>query len=139
MVSPPSVSESPASSLGLAVGRPVHNELQRKASPILFPGPGSPGGLRGCVPSSLGQPGPVSVSTLSSGRKGGGLSQRDPQSLHDSSRPPLTRKGSVRRPSPSTDPTTSGASMVGPVVVAAPLQQVPQRRPRAEPSHVATL
>ena len=28
--------------------------------------------------------------------------------------------------------------MVGPVVVAAPLQQVPQRRPRAEPSRVAT-
>ena len=64
---------------------------------------------------------------------------RDPQSLDDSGRPPLAREGLVRRPSPSTDPTTSGASVVGPVVVAAPLQQVPQRRPRAEPSRVATL
>ena len=99
-----------------------------RASPVLFPCPGSPGGLRGCVPSFLGQPGPVRVSTLSSGRKGGGLSRRDPQSLHDSGRPPLPREGVVRRP-PSTDPTTSGASVVGPVVVAAPLQQVPQRHP----------
>ena len=39
--------------------------------------------------------------------------------------PPLAREGVVRRPSPSTDPTTSGASVVGPVVAAAPLQQVP--------------
>ena len=45
----------------------------------------------------------------------------------------------VRGPFPSTDPTTSGASIVGPVVAAAPLQQVPQWRPRAEPSRVATL
>ena len=79
------------------------------------------------------QPGAVHVSVLSSGRK------RDPQSLHDSGHPPLARKGVVRRPSPSTDPTTSGTSMVGPVVTAAPLQQVPQRRPRAEPSRMVTL
>ena len=45
----------------------------------------------------------------------------------------------VRRPFSSADPTTSGASLVGPVVAAALLQQVPQRRPRAEPSRVATL
>ena len=45
----------------------------------------------------------------------------------------------ARRPSPNTDPTTSGASVVGQVVAAAPLQLVPQRRPRAEPSLVATL
>ena len=75
-------------------------------------------------------------STLSSRRKGGGSSQRDSQSLHDSSRPPLAGEGVVRRTVTSTDPTTSGASMVGPVVAAAPLQQVP---PRAEPSCVATL
>ena len=139
MVSPPSGGEGPSSSLGLAVDRPVCNEFQREASPILFSCPGSSGGLRGCVSSSLGQLGPVCVSTLSSGRKGGGLSQRDPQSLHDSGRPPLAREGVVRRPSLSTDPTTSGASVVGPVVAAAPLQQVPQRRPHAEPSRVATL
>ena len=45
----------------------------------------------------------------------------------------------VRRPSPSAHPTTSGASMVEPVVAAALLQQVPQRHPCAEPSRVATL
>ena len=44
--------------------------------------------------SSLGQPGPVSVSTLSSGRKGGGSSQRDPQSLHDFDRPPSGQRRS---------------------------------------------
>ena len=53
--------------------------------------------------------------------------------------PPVAREGVVHRPSPSADPTTSGTSMVGPVVAAAPLQQVPQRRPRVEPSRVATL
>ena len=87
VVSPPSGSERPASSLGLAVDRPVSDEFQREASPILFPCPGSQGSLRGCVPSSLGQPGSFRVSILSSGRKGGGSSQRDPQSLHDSGRP----------------------------------------------------
>ena len=75
----------------------------------------------------------------SSGRKGCGSSQRDPQSLHDPGHPPLAREGVVRRPSPSTDPTTSGASMVGPVVAAAPFQQVPQQHPLTEPSRVATL
>ena len=131
VVSSPLGGERPASSLGLAVDRPVCDELQCKASPVLFPCPGSPGGLRGCVPSSLGQPGPVRVPTLSSGRKGGGSSQREPQSLNDSGRPPLAREGLVLKPPPA-DPTTSGTSVVGPVVAAAPLQQVPQRRPRAE-------
>ena len=70
---------------------------------------------------------------------GGGSSQRDPQSLHDSGRTPLARERVVHRPSLSADPTTSGASLVGPVVAAAPLQQAPQRRPHAEPSCVATL
>ena len=87
VVSPPLGCERPASSLGLAIDRPIRDEFQREASPILFPCPGSPGGLRGCVSSSLGQPAPVRVSTLSSGRKGGGSSRRDPQSLHDSGRP----------------------------------------------------
>ena len=53
---------------------------------------------------------------------------RPPKSLHDSGRPPLAGEGVVRRPSPSTNPTTSGASVVGPVVAGAPLQQVPQWR-----------
>ena len=90
------------------------------------------------VSSSLGQPGPVRVSTLSSGRKGGGSSQRDTQSLHDSGCPPLAGEGVVRRPSSSTDSTTSGTSVVVPIVAANPLQQVPQQHPRAEPSLVAT-
>ena len=64
---------------------------------------------------------------------------RDTQSLHDSGHSPLAGKGVVRRPFTSTDPTTCGASVVGLVVEAAPLQQVPQWRPRAEPSRVATL
>ena len=34
------------------------------------------------------------------------------------------------------NPTTSGASIVGPVVAAAPLQLVPQQRPCAEPSRM---
>ena len=139
VVSPPTGGERFASSLGLTVDRSVRDESQREASPILFPCPGSPGSLRGCVSSSLGQPGPVRVSTLSSGRKGGGSSQRGSQSPHDSGRPPLAGEGVVRRPSTSTDPTSCGASVVGPVVVAAPLQQVPQRRSHAEPSRVATL
>ena len=67
------------------------------------------------------------------------MSQRDPQSLHDSGCPPLAREGLVRRPSLSTDPTTSGTFVVGLVVAAAPLQQVPQRHLCAEPSRVATL
>ena len=112
---------------------------QHEAAPILFPRPGSPGDLRGCVSSSLGQPGPVRVSTLSSGRKGSGSSQRDSQSLHDSGCPPLAGEGLVRQPSTSTDPATFGASVVGPVVETSPLQQVPPRCPHAEPSHVATL
>ena len=134
MVSPPAGGESSALSLGLTDNRSVRNESQRKASPIPFPCAGSPGGLRGCVSSSLGQPGPVRISIHSSGRKGGGSSQRDTQSLHDSGRLPLAGEGVVRRPPSSTDPTTCGASVVGPVVAAAPPQQVPQQRPRAEPS-----
>ena len=76
MVSPPADGKRSASALGLTVDRFVRNESQRDASPILFPRPGSPGNLRGCVLSSLGQPRPVCVSTLSSGRKGGGLVAR---------------------------------------------------------------
>ena len=65
-----------------------------KPSPILFPSPGSPGSLRGCVSPSLGQPGSLRVSALFSGRTGGGSSQRDPKSLHDSGRPPSGQRRS---------------------------------------------
>ena len=64
---------------------------------------------------------------------------RETPNLSMTGRPSLAREGVVRRPSPSADPTTSRAALVGPAVAAAPLQLLPPRRPRAEPSHVATL
>ena len=88
MVSPPAGGNHSAACLGLPVAGLVRDSPQREASPVLFPRPGSPGGLRGCVSPSLGQPGCVRVSTLSSRRKGGGSSQRVPQSLHESGLPP---------------------------------------------------
>ena len=45
----------------------------------------------------------------------------------------------VRRLAASADPTTPGSTLLGQAASAAPLQPVPSRRPRAEPSHVATL
>ena len=51
----------------------------------------------------------------------------------------LAREGVVRRLAASTDPTTPGSSLLGQAASAAPLQPVPSRRPRAEPSRVATL
>ena len=139
VVSPPAGGESAFSHLGLPVTRPVCDEPQCKASPILFPPPGSPDGLRGCILPSLRQPERLRISTLSSRRKGGGSSQRDPQSLHDSGRPPLAGEGVVHRPSPSADPTTSHATLVGQAVAAVPLQPVPPQRPLAERSRVVTL
>ena len=53
--------------------------------------------------------------------------------------PPLAREGVVRRPSASTDLTTPRPALVGQSASAASLQPLPPRRPRAEPSHVATL
>ena len=44
----------------------------------------------------------------------------------------------VRRPPPPTDPTTTGPPTVGPAAAATTLQPVPRRRPRPEPSRVAT-
>ena len=70
---------------------------------------------------------------------GCGSSQRDPKSLHDSGRPSLAGKGVVCGSPPSADPTTSGATSMGPAASAAPLQLLPPGRPRAEPSLVATL
>ena len=52
-------------------------------------------------------------------------------------RTPLAREGVVRRLT-STDPTTSRLALVGQSASAAPLQPLPPKRPRAEPSHVAT-
>ena len=57
----------------------------------------------------------------------------------DSSCTPLAREGVVRRPFASTDPTTSCPALVGQSASAASRQSLPPRRPRAEPSRVATL
>ena len=51
----------------------------------------------------------------------------------------LVREGVIRRPSSSTDPTTSRPALVGQPAPAAPLQPLPPRRPRAETSRVVTL
>ena len=51
----------------------------------------------------------------------------------------LAREGVVRRLAASTDPTTPGSTLLGQAASAASLQPVPSRRPRAEPSRVATL
>ena len=45
----------------------------------------------------------------------------------------------VCRPPPSADPTTSGATSVGPAASAVPLQPLSPGCPHPEPSHVATL
>ena len=139
MVSPPSGGEVTASRLGQFVDRPLCDEPQCETAPVLLASPGSPGRLRGCVLSSLGRPGSVRVPSLSSGRSGDRLCPRVVAGRDDSGRTPLAREGVVRRPSASTDPTTSRPALVGQSASAVPLQPLPPRRPRAEPSRVATL
>ena len=139
MVSPPSVGEVTASCLGQSVDRPVCDEPQRKTAPVLLASPGSPGHLRGCVSASLGRPGSVRVPSLSSGRSGDRPCPRAVACRNDSGRTPLAREGVVRSLTSSTDPTTSRPALVGQSASAAPLQLLPPRRPRAEPSRVATL
>ena len=85
------------------------------------------------------RPGSLRVPSLSSGRSGDCLCPRVIACCDDSGRTPLAREGVVRRPSISTDPTTSRLALVGQPASAAPLQPLPPRRPRAEPSRVATL
>ena len=65
--------------------------------------------------------------------------QQSSRGRDDSGRTSLAREGVVRRLAASTDPTTPGSSLLGQAASAAPLQPVPSRRPRAEPSRVATL
>ena len=134
VVSSPSGGEVIASCLGQSVDRPLCDEPQREAAPLYLASPGSPGRLRRCVSSSLGRPGSVRVPSLSSGRSGDRPRPRVIASRDDSGRTPLTREGVVRRPSASTDPTTSCPALVGQPASAAPLQSPPPRRPRAEPS-----
>ena len=138
VVTSPSGGEVTASRLGQPVDRPLCDEPQHETAPVLLAGPGSPSRLRGCVSSSLGRPGSVLVPSLSSGRSGDHPCPKVVTGCDDSGLTPLAREGVVRR-LPSTDPTTSRPALVGQSASAAPLQPLPPRRPRAEPSRVATL
>ena len=135
VVSPPSGGEITASCLGQPVDRPLCDVPQRETAPVLLASPGSPGRLQGCVSPSLGRPGSLRVPSLSSGRPGDHPCPRVVGCRNDSGPTPLAREGVVRRPCASTDPTT----LVGQSASATPLQPLPPRRPRAEPSRVATL
>ena len=139
VVSPPSGGESTSSCVGQSVNRPVCDLPQREAAPVLLACPGSPGRLRGCVSPSLGRPGSVRVPSLSSGRSGDRSRPRVVACRDDSGRTSLAREGVVRRLAASTDPTTPGSTLLGQAASATPLQSVPSRRPRVEPSRVATL
>ena len=139
VVSPPSGGEVTSSRMGQSVDRPVCDVPQREAAPVLLACPGSPGHLRGFVLPSLGRPGPVRVPSLSSGLVGDRPRPRVVACRDDSGRTSLAREGVVRRLAASADPTTPGAALLGLAASAAPLQSVPSRRPRVEPSRVETL
>ena len=139
VVSPPSGGESTSSCVGQSVNRPVCDLPQREAAPVLLACPGSPGRLRGCVSSSLGRPRSVRVPSLCSGRPSDRPRPAVIACRDDSGCTSLAREGVVRRLAASTDPTTPGSALLGQTASATPLQSVPSRRPRAEPSHVATL
>ena len=85
------------------------------------------------------RPGSLCVPSLSSSRPSDRPCPRVVACRDDSGHTPLAREGVVRRPSSSTDPTTSRPALVGQPASAAPLQPLPPRHPRAEPSRVATL
>ena len=127
MVCPPSGGEVTASCLGQSVDRPLCDMPQRKTAPVLVASPGSPDRLRGCVSTSLGQPGHVRVPSLSSGWSGDRQCPRVVAGCDDSGLAPLARNGVVRRLTSSTDPTTSRPALVGQSALAAPLQPLPPR------------
>ena len=138
VVSPPSGGEV-TMRLGQSVDRPFCDVPQRETAPVLLACPGSPGRLRGCVSPSLGRPGSLRVPSLSSGRSGDCPSPRVVAGRDDSGRTSLAREGVVRRLTAPSDPTTPGSALLGQAASATPLQSVPSRRPRAEPSRVETL
>ena len=139
VVSPPSGGEIAVSHVGRSVVRSVRDVSQCEAAPVLLASPGSPGRLPGCVSPSLGRPGSVRVPSLSSGRSGDRPCPRVVACRDDSSSASLAREGVVRRLTASTDPTSCHPALVRQSAAAAPLQSLPLRRPRVEPSRVATL
>ena len=139
MVASPSGSEGPTAHVGFPHAQPVRNTSQCQAASVLLPDPGSPGCLRRCLPSPLGQSRHVRVPSLPSSRESSGSGQRDSKSLDYSGRPSLAREGMVRGITPPPDPTTSDTTTVGSTATPTPLPPVPRRRPRPEPSRVAAL
>ena len=139
VVSPPSGGEIAVSHVGQSVGRSVCDVPQCEAAPVLLASSGSTGRLPGCVSPSLGRPGPVRIPSLSSGRSGDRPCPRVVACRDDSGRASLAREGVVRRLTASTDPTSCHPALVGQSASAATLQSLPPRRPRVEPSRVATL
>ena len=81
----------------------------------------------------------VRVPTVRTGRQGSGQGQRNPEPLHDPDRPHLAGEGLVRRPPPVTNPAPPDTADMGPPSTPAPLQPVPQRRLRPEPTRVETV
>ena len=77
--------------------------------------------------------------SLSSGRSGDRPCPRVVACRDDSGCASLAREGVVRRLTTSTDPTSCHPALVGQSAAAAPLQSLPPRRPRVEPSCVVTL
>ena len=122
-----------------AVDRPVRVETQRSATGLLLPSPGRPGGSRGCVSASLGQPGRVRVSTLCSAREGSVTSTAVSKLFDDSGSSSLGRQGLVRGSTATADASTSRSASVGRRRSPAPQRSPPPRRPRVETSRVATV
>ena len=139
MVPTPTGSEEDHPHLRVPNDRPIRNTPQCEASPVLLPDSRPSGRIRRRLPPPLEQSRRVRVPSFPSGREGGGQSQRDPKSLHDSDRPLLAGGGLVRRPPPPADPTPSDTTSVGPPPAPVPLPSVPRRRPRPEPSRVETV
>ena len=137
--SPPSGGEGTPELVGLAVDRPVRVETQRSATGLLLPSPGRPGGSRGCVSASLGQPGRVRVSTLCSAREGSVTSTAVSKLFDDSGSSSLGRQGLVRGSTATADASTSRSASVGRRRSPAPQRSPPPRRPRVETSRVATV
>ena len=111
--SPPSGGEGTPERVGLAVDRPVRVETQCSATGLLLPSPGRPGGSRGCVSASLGQPGRVRVSAPCSARKGTVTSTAVSKLFDDSGSSSLGRQELVRGSTAPADTSTSRSASVG--------------------------